>query len=152
MKFRYAAVFLLALFAAAGSLSAAERSSQQLPNIVFILADDFGWGDLGCYGHPYARTPNVDRLAEQGTRFEQFYSTGVTCCPARTGFMTSKFPATFHTYPAAGGSGDRVTVTELLKKQGYATGTSQSHIGPEAWNVGSILGSVDRHGRSNSWP
>src|SRR5688572_19988378 len=55
------------------------------PNIVFILADDLGYGDLGCYGHPYARTPNLDRLAADGTRFTQFHVTGVTCCPSRTG-------------------------------------------------------------------
>jgi arylsulfatase A-like enzyme len=102
------------------------------PNILFILADDFGWGDLHCYGHPYSRTPNLDRLAVEGTRFQQFYATGVTCCPSRTGFMTGKFPATFHAYPANAGFGDRVTVTELLKKQGYRTGHfGKWHMGPD---------------------
>jgi len=102
------------------------------PNIVFILADDFGYGDLACYGHPYARTPNIDRLASEGTRFKQFYSTGVTCCPARTGLMTSKFPATFATYPANGGFGDRLTITQLLQKAGYRTGHfGKWHIGPD---------------------
>jgi len=102
------------------------------PNVVFILADDLGWGDLHCYGHPYARTPHLDRLAEEGTRFKQCYSTGVTCCPARTGFMTGKFPATFATYPANGGFGDRVTITELLKNAGYRTGHfGKWHIGPD---------------------
>ena len=61
------------------SLAAAER-----PNVVFILADDLGWGDLGCQGHPYAKTPNLDKLAAEGTRFTKFHATGVTCCPART--------------------------------------------------------------------
>src|SRR5262249_42442848 len=84
------------------------------------------------YGHPYAQTPNLDKLAADGTRFMQFYSTGVTCCPARTGLMTGKFPATYAKYPAVGGFGDRVTITELLKKQGYATGHfGKWHIGPE---------------------
>src|SRR6186997_1474364 len=92
------------------------------PNVVLMLADDLGYGDLHCYGHPYARTPNLDRLASEGTRMEQFYVTGVTCCPSRTGFMTSKFPATFQKYPADAGFGNRVTVTELLKKAGYTTG------------------------------
>ena len=101
------------------------------PNVVFILADDFGYGDLACYGHPYAKTPNIDRLAGEGTRFTQFYSTGVTCCPARTGLMTSKFPATFREYPANGGFGSRVTITELLKRAGYHTGHfGKWHIGP----------------------
>lgn len=103
------------------------------PNVVFILADDLGYGDLGCYGHPHAKTPNLDRLAGGGTRFMQFYATGVTCCPARTGLMTGKFPATFARYPASFGSGDRVTVTELLKASGYATGHfGKWHIGPIA--------------------
>ena len=101
------------------------------PNIIFILADDYGWGDPACYGHPYAKTPNIDRLAREGTRFTQFYATGVTCCPARTGLMTAKRPATFAKYPASFGFGDRVTVTELMKKAGYATGHfGKWHIGP----------------------
>jgi N-acetylgalactosamine-6-sulfatase len=100
------------------------------PNIILILADDLGYGDLGCQGHPQARTPNLDRLAAESTRFTQFYVTGVTCCPSRTGFMTGKFPATFANYPAGHGFGARVTVTELLKKAGYATG----HFGK--WHIG----------------
>ncbi len=101
------------------------------PNIVFLLADDLGGGDLHCYGHPYSRTPNIDSLARDGTRFLQFYATGSTCCPARTGLMTSKFPATYPTYPANGGFANRVTITELLKKKGYATGHfGKWHIGP----------------------
>lgn len=104
----------------------------QRPNIVFLLADDLGYGDLGCYGHPYARTPNIDQLAKDGTRFTQFYATGMTCCPARTGLMTSRYPATYPTYPANGGFAKRVTITELLKKAGYRTGHfGKWHIGPE---------------------
>ena len=102
------------------------------PNIVFILADDLGYADLKCYGHPYARTPNLDRLASEGTRFTQFCMTGITCCPSRTGLMTGKFPATFREYPAAAGFGKRVTVTELLKQRGYATGHfGKWHMGPK---------------------
>lgn len=112
--------------------AADEAQSAAKPNIVFLLADDLGVGDLHCYGHPYARTPNIDSLARDGTRFLQFYATGATCCPARTGLMTSKFPATYATYPANGGFANRVTITELLKKQGYATGHfGKWHIGPE---------------------
>jgi N-acetylgalactosamine-6-sulfatase len=106
-------------------------SAEKRPNIIFLFADDFGWGDLGCYGHPYARTPNLDKLSTEGTRFMQMYATGVTCCPSRTGFMTSWLPARYPTYPANGGFGDRVTVTELLNKAGYATG----HFGK--WHIGS---------------
>jgi N-acetylgalactosamine-6-sulfatase len=126
-------VVSILLLAPLASLQAAESpKAGAKPNIVFLFADDMGWGDLHCYGHPYAKTPNLDKLASQGTRFTQFYATGVTCCPSRTGFMTSKFPATFPKYPANAGFGDRVTITELLKRQGYATGHfGKWHIGPD---------------------
>jgi len=121
-------VNLLALLSLAGALPVAGVSK---PNIVFLLADDLGGGDLHCDGHPYSRTPNIDSLARDGTRFTQFYATGCTCCPARTGLMTSKFPATYPTYPANGGFADRVTITELLQKQGYRTGHfGKWHMGP----------------------
>jgi N-acetylgalactosamine-6-sulfatase len=117
---------------AAVALAAAPAVAAEKPNVVFVLADDLGYADLKCYGHPYARTPNLDKLATEGTRFTQFYMTGVTCCPSRTGLMTGKFPATFREYPAGFGFGNRVTVTELLKKQGYATGHfGKWHIGPK---------------------
>ena len=103
------------------------------PNIVFIFADDLGFGDLGSYGHPYARTPALDKLGSEGTRFEQFYVTGVTCCPSRTGFMTSRHPASFPKYMSGHGFAGRATVTELLKKRGYRTGHfGKWHIGPDS--------------------
>ena len=122
-------ILITGILAMTGAVFAADANK---PNIVFLLADDLGGGDLHCYGHPYSRTPNLDRLAADGTRFMQFNSTGATCCPARTGLMTSKFPATYATYPAGGGFGNRISVTELLKKQGYATGHfGKWHIGPD---------------------
>lgn len=121
----------IALFWAFLSLAPAS-AAEDPPNVVFILADDLGWGDLGCCGHPYARTPALDRLAREGTLFRQFYVTGITCCPSRAGFMTGKFPATFREYPADFGFGNRVTVTELLKKRGYRTGHfGKWHLGPK---------------------
>ena len=105
------------------------------PNIIFIFADDLGYGDLACYGHPYAKTPVLDQLAKEGTRFTQAYVTGVTCCPSRTGVMTGKFPATFAKYMSDHGFGNRVTITELLKRNGYRTGHfGKWHIGPETKN------------------
>lgn len=107
------------------------HAAEAKPNIVCLLADDLGGSDLRCYGHPYSKTPNIDKLASDGTRFMQFYATGATCCPTRTGLMTSKFPATYPTYPANGGFANRITITELLKKQGYSTGHfGKWHIGP----------------------
>jgi N-acetylgalactosamine-6-sulfatase len=115
--------------------SISAEPAAQPPNIVFLLADDLGGSDLHCYGNPYSRTPNIDSLARDGTRFIHYYATGATCCPTRTGLMTSQYPATFRVYPANGGFADRITVTELLKKRGYATGHfGKWHIGPETKN------------------
>src|SRR5690348_2672943 len=63
----------------------AEKSK---PNIIFILADDLGYGDLGCYGQQKIETPNIDKLSKQGLRFTQFYSGAPVCAPARATFMT----------------------------------------------------------------
>lgn len=121
--------FSLLLALAATTVLAAER----LPNIVFILADDLGYGDLASYGHPYAKTPALDQLAREGTSFKQFYVTGVTCCPSRTGFMTSRHPASYGKYMSYHGFDGRMTITELLHEKGYRTGHfGKWHIGPES--------------------
>jgi N-acetylgalactosamine-6-sulfatase len=132
MNFTLSLVAISALLPSLTTLRSAPAPSSAKPNIVFILADDLGDGDLHCYGHPYARTPNIDSLARDGTRFLQYHATGCTCCPARTGLMSSKLPATYPVYPANSGFGNHVTITELLKKQGYATG----HFGK--WHVGPV--------------
>lgn len=83
------------LSSVAGALSAGvvARGAAKPPNILFILADDLGWGDLSCYGNPRMKTPNLDRLAAQGTLFTQFYVNGPVCSPARSAFLTGMFPA-----------------------------------------------------------
>jgi arylsulfatase A-like enzyme len=125
--------FVFAWMLACWSLAPLEAAPQRPPNIVFLFADDLGYGDLACYGHPYAKTPALDQLAREGTRFTQFYVTGVTCNPSRTGLMTGLFPARFAKYPADFGFAGRVTVTELLKKRGYATGHfGKWHLGPDS--------------------
>lgn len=65
------------------------------PNIVFIFADDWGWGDLSCHGHDWLRTPNIDRLAREGIDFDQFYVLSPVCSPSRVAVMTGLFPARF---------------------------------------------------------
>jgi len=66
------------------------------PNILFIFADDWGWGDLGCHGHPYVKTPNIDRLAAEGTDFHRFTVACGVCSPSRTAVMTGHFPARYN--------------------------------------------------------
>jgi arylsulfatase A-like enzyme len=121
-------VLSAALLLAVGGPPCASAADQ--PNIVFLLADDLGYGDLGCTAHPYAKTPAIDRFAKEGTLFPSFYVAGPTCCPSRTGLMTSRFPARFQKYPASFGFSGALTVTELLKRSGYRTG----HFGK--WHMG----------------
>ena len=84
-------MLLLCLSIVASASNAAER-----PNIVFIFADDWGWGDLGCHGHPYVKTPNIDRLAKEGTDFHRFTVASGVCSPSRTAVMTGQFPARYN--------------------------------------------------------
>ncbi|MBT5716163.1 MAG: sulfatase-like hydrolase/transferase [Opitutae bacterium] len=83
-------LFVLVLFT--GTL----YSKKVQPNIVFIFADDWGWGDLGCHGHPYLKTPNIDRLAREGTDFHRFTVASGVCSPSRTAVMTGHFPARYN--------------------------------------------------------
>lgn len=88
---RIISMLLLCLSMVESASNAAER-----PNIVFIFADDWGWGDLGCHGHPYVKTPNIDRLAKEGTDFHRFTVASGVCSPSRTAVMTGQFPARYN--------------------------------------------------------
>jgi N-acetylgalactosamine-6-sulfatase len=74
----------------------AAGSDAPRPNILFIFADDWGWGDLGCHGHPYVKTPNIDRLAAEGTDFHRFTVASGVCSPSRAAVMTGHFPARYN--------------------------------------------------------
>ena len=78
-----------------GFLTAASASVVSRPNIIFIFADDWGWGDLSCHRHPYVKTPNIDRLAKEGTDFHRFSVASGVCSPSRTAVMTGHFPARY---------------------------------------------------------
>jgi len=69
--------------------------AKEKPNILFIFADDWGWGDLGCHGHPYVKTPNIDKLAAKGTDFQRFTVASGVCSPSRAAVMTGHFPARY---------------------------------------------------------
>lgn len=113
-------------------VTAQPSAGDRPPNIVFFFCDDLGYADIASYGHPYAKTPELDKLASEGTSFMQHYATGVTCNPSRTGLMTGLHPARFPRYAADFGFQDRVTITDLLKTRGYVTGHfGKWHIGPD---------------------
>lgn len=106
--------------------SNAETLSQpKKPNIIFIMADDLGYGHLGCYGQKKIRTPNLDRLAAEGMRFTQCYAGAPVCAPSRSCLMTGTHGG--HTAVRGNSGGipllpEDVTVAELLKDAGYSTG------------------------------
>lgn len=85
-------ILFLVLLPLTATLCAAESKT----NIIFIFADDWGWGDLSCHGHPYVKTPNIDRLAEEGTDFHRFTVASGVCSPSRTAVMTGHFPARYN--------------------------------------------------------
>ncbi|MDP7638833.1 MAG: sulfatase-like hydrolase/transferase [Candidatus Hydrogenedentes bacterium] len=98
---------------AAGNLYAA-NSPENPPNIIYILADDMGYGDLGCYGSKVNTTPNIDTLAANGIRFTEFHAAS-WCAPSRRALMTG-----WHSN-RPGPIGQRITIAEMLKERGYAT-------------------------------
>jgi arylsulfatase A len=107
------------------------------PNIVFILADDLGYTDLGCYGAKEIKTPNLDKLASQGVRFTDFYAPAGVCTPTRASLMTGSYPKRVGLHVAvlppdthSGLNPSEKTIAELLKEQGYTTGAiGKWHLG-----------------------
>ncbi len=104
------------------------KSATRKPNIIFVLADDLGYSELGCYGNSFNETPNLDKLAREGMRFTDAYAAAPVCSPYRAALMTGQYPArvgiTDYLRPNDRKhlSTDHVTVAESLKRAGYATG------------------------------
>lgn len=126
-------ILLIGMIAMASSIQvshAKQSAPNRKPNIVFILADDLGYAELGCYGQTKIKTPNIDRLRASGMKFTDAYSGHAVCAPSRCTLMTGLH--TGHSYvrqnlgmPVAGQLNipkDTVTVAKLLKQSGYATG------------------------------
>ncbi len=116
-------ILTLLLIAAACSLSAPAATT---PNIILIMADDLGYGDLGCYGQKLIQTPNLDRMAAEGMRFTQFYAGSTVCAPSRCVLMTGKHTGHCSVRGNAGGAKQALlpgetTIAEALKGAGFAT-------------------------------
>lgn len=128
-----------------GALSALAAGAQSKPNIIYIMCDDMGWGDLGCYGQQLIATPNLDRMASEGMRFTQAYAGSPVSAPSRASFMTGQHTGHTHVrgnkeyWPGSGSvtygkntdyarvgqepySTDHIIIPEIMKKEGYTTG------------------------------
>lgn len=120
------ALLLLAVLSFIGN-SFLFASPSEKPNIVVILTDDLGYGDLECYGHPHIKTPHLNAMAKSGIRFTNFYSAAPVCSPSRVGLMTGRSPNRAGIYDFIPGNRDiymrasEVTIPQLLKQAGYAT-------------------------------
>ena len=112
----------------------------QGPNIVVIFADDMGYGDMSCNGHPTIKTPHLDRMAYEGQKWTNFYVAASVCTPSRAGLLTGRYPIRSGMcsskrgvlFPDSKGGlpASEVTIPEILKSKGYATGmVGKWHLG-----------------------
>jgi len=143
----------MSLFSGRATRASAQTQSVRRPNIVFILADDLGYGDLGCYGRTDIKTPVLDNLAAEGVRFTECYANGPECSPTRTAFMTGRYQQRVGGLECAIGTGNvgryddairlrqthdlglpvtETSIARMLKDAGYATAiTGKWHLGYE---------------------
>ena len=125
--FRYSSFLAAMAVATVFALIIPPATAAERPNFLIILCDDLGYGDLGCYGHPQIKTPNLDRLAGEGLRFTDCYAAAPVCSPSRAGMLTGRTPQRCGIYdwiPEGSPMHLRrceMTVAKLLKSAGYAT-------------------------------
>lgn len=135
-----------------GSLPVFSTPQSRRPNIIYILADDLGWAELGCYGNKFNETPNLDKLAQQGMLFTDAYAAAPVCSPYRAALMTGQYPArvgiTNYLRPRATNhlSLKHITMAEMFQSAGYVTGiTGKWHLsGYKSFGVEETL--PDQHG------
>ena len=166
-------LFTLGMILAAGTMSAG--AEERKPNIVLIMADDLGYGDLGCYGSKRVKTPHIDRLAREGLRFTDFHSNGSTCSPTRAALLTGRYQQRSGVVEALserspGLKADEHTMAEYLKSAEYTTAVfGKWHLGsrpdspalPNAQGFDLFIGArhggvdyvshIDRYGRPDWW-
>lgn len=132
--------FLKAAGAAAAAAPAIlnAQTRRRPPNFVVLFADDMGYGDLSCYGHPTLRTPNLDRMAAQGVRFTSFYAAAPFCTPSRAGLLTGRYPIRAGQPNNLGPDSKgglpltEITLAQVLKERGYKTmAIGKWHLGHE---------------------
>lgn len=126
--FRSISLTLLAVFVAGRSSNVLAADPDAPPNIVFIFVDDQGYYDLGCYGATEIKTPHIDAMAQQGTRFTDYYAAAPICSPSRAGLLTGCYPRRIGNHvwvhradSKTGIHPDELTIAELFKDNGYAT-------------------------------
>jgi len=122
-----------ACLAASGAVRAADAGRRDKPNIVLVMADDQGWGDMAYYGHPVLKTPNFDDMAAKGLRFDRFYAACPVCTPTRGSVMTGRHPNRFGCFKWGHSlRPQEITIAEALKTAGYTTGHFRK------WHLGSV--------------
>lgn len=127
-------------------LAQQKPSGDPLPNIILIMTDDQGWGDVAYHGHPYLRTPHLDQMVRDGIEFTRFYAAAPVCSPTRASVMTGRHPERFGICGANCGhlKPEEVSLAEMVKERAYTTG----HFGK--WHLGTLtrdLMDANRGGR-----
>ena len=136
---KVAPLVIVGLFAAGNCLKAAAQSERR-PNVIFLLADDLGYGDLGCYGCADIKTPHLDRLAADGVRMTDFYANASVCTPTRYALLTGRYQqrggleyAIYYGQMGVGLPRSGKTIANMLQEAGYATAISGKwHLGYDA--------------------
>lgn len=148
-NFKGILIFFIAVTLIVVCKTSAAKQSHQKPNIVFIIADDIGWNDLGCYGNRHVKTPNIDKLSAEGLQFNNAFLTASSCSPSRCSIISGKYPhsngaAELHTpLPEA-----EIPFPLLLKENGYYTAhAGKWHLGPAAHRAFDLY--TDENGYDN---